>query len=248
MYKQKLTESLRRGDLKDYVSDIFTVDRYKSKMGEDQDILVLGFKVKEKYPAIDLMEFIEKGYNFILDADISAGEERDGQYQVFVEIERTPGLTEQLKELVNGISQLCDCYEWKFRYQSTPRYFLFNEDTIKKQIPMTPEGYKSKILEIKNSDVKDFFNQGAVEVTLDESNNLIFKKPFAGDLYAKFVSIGKYKDVEKTLPGAISLDESSQSQVLFLNKYIGNYDIHKIGNKFLIRNGNDAIIIEKDRW
>jgi hypothetical protein len=125
---------------------------------------------------------------------------------------------------------------------------LFNEDTIKKQIPMTPEGYKSKILEIKNSDVKDFFNQGAVEVTLDESNNLIFKKPFAGDLYAKFVSIGKYKDVEKTLPGAISLDESSQSQVLFLNKYIGNYDIHKIGNKFLIRNGNDAIIIEKDRW
>jgi hypothetical protein len=113
---------------------------------------------------------------------------------------------------------------------------------------MTPEGYKSKILEIKNSDVKDFFNQGAVEVTLDESNNLIFKKPFAGDLYAKFVSIGKYKDVEKTLPGAISLDESSQSQVLFLNKYIGNYDIHKIGNKFLIRNGNDAIIIEKDRW
>jgi len=248
MYKQKLTESLRRGDLKDYVSDIFTVDRYKSKMGEDQDILVLGFKVKEKYPAFDLMEFIEKGYNFILDADISAGEERDGQYQVFVEIERTPGLTEQLKELVNGISQLCDCYEWKFRYQSTPRYFLFNEDTIKKQIPMTPEGYKSKILEIKNSDVKDFFNQGAVEVTLDESNNLIFKKPFAGDLYAKFVSIGKYKDVEKTLPGAISLDESSQSQVLFLNKYIGNYDIHKIGNKFLIRNGNDAIIIEKDRW
>jgi len=248
MYKQKLTEGLRRGDLKDYVSDIFTVDRYRSKMGEDQDILVLSFKIKEKYPAIDLMEFIEKGYDFILDADISAGEERDGQYQVFVEIERTPGLTEQLKELLGGVSHLCDCYDWKFRYQSTPRYFLFNEDSVRKYIPLTPDSYKAKILEIKNSDIKNFFNQGAVEVSLDESNTLVFKKPFAGDLYAKFISIGKYKDVEKTLPGALSLDESSQSQVLFLNKYIGNYDINKIGNKFLIRNGNNAIIIEKDRW
>jgi hypothetical protein len=36
---------------------------------------------------MDLVEFIEKGYKFILDADMSAGEENDGQYQVFVEME-----------------------------------------------------------------------------------------------------------------------------------------------------------------
>lgn len=248
MYNEHLTESLRRGDLKNFVSEIFSVDKFKSKMGEDQDILVLGFKVRDKLPAIDLMEFIEKGYNFILDADISAGEEHDGQYQVFVELERTPALTSQLMELFSGISQLCDCYNWRFRYQSGSRYFMFNEETVSKQIPMTPDSYKSKILEIKNTDIKDFFNQGAVEVSLDESNNLIFKKPFAGDLYARFVSIGKSKDVEKTIPGALSLDESSQSQVLFLNKYLGNYEIHKIGNKFFIKNGNNAVIIEKDRW
>lgn len=248
MYKRTLNESLRSGDLKDYVSEIFSVDRFKSKMGEDEDILVLSFRVKEKMPAIDLMEFIEKGYNFILDADVSAGEEHDGQYQVFVELERTPHIQSQLMELFNGVSQLCDCYSWRFRYQSSPRYFVFNEESVIKQIPMTAEAYRSKILETKNTDLRDFFDQGAVEVSLDESNNLIFKKPFAGDLYAKFISIGKFKDVEKTLPGAISLDESSQSQVLFLNKYIGNYDIHKIGNKFLIRNGNNAIVIEKDRW
>ena len=73
MLQRKLNESLRSGDLKNYVSEIFTVDQYKSKMGEDSDVIVLGFHVREKEPAIDMMEFIEKGYNFILDADMSAG-------------------------------------------------------------------------------------------------------------------------------------------------------------------------------
>ena len=82
--KHNLSEGLRSGDLKELVSDLFTVDQYRSKMGEDRDIVVLGFHVRDKNPAADLMEFIERGYTYILDADMSTGEESDGQYQVFV--------------------------------------------------------------------------------------------------------------------------------------------------------------------
>ncbi len=248
MYKRKLFESLRHGDLENFVSETFHVDRYRSKMGEDKDVLVLSFKVKEKYPALDLMEFIEKSYNFILDADMSAGEEQDGQYHVFVEIERTPQLKNQLNELFDGIGHLCNCNEWKFKYQSSNRIFPFNEQTVASKIPMTAEAYESKILEIKTNDLKEFFDQGAIDLTLDENNIITFSKPFAGNLQAKFLRIGKSKDIEKTLPGALSLDESSQSQVIFLSKYLGNYDIEKIGSNFLIRNGKKSIVIEKDRW
>ena len=118
-HRHNLNEGLRTGDLSDQVSEVFTVDQFKSKMGEDRDVVVLGFRVKEKNPATDLMEFIEKGYNFILDADMSAGEEHDGQYQVFVEIERTEKLPGQMQHLISGISQLCDCYNWRFRYQKS---------------------------------------------------------------------------------------------------------------------------------
>ncbi len=247
-YKRKLTEGLRSGDLSDYVSDLFTVDQYRSKMGEDKDVLVLGFRVKEKYPAIDLVEFIEKGYDFILDADMSAGEEHDGQYQVFVEIERTPSLTEQLKELLSGLSQVTDNYDWRFRYQKSPTSIEFNEDTVKKHIPMTTEEYEDKVLKIKNQDIQEFFNQGAVNVNVETDNTLTFSKPFAGDVKAKFISIGDYNAVKETLPGALDLSESSQRQVVFLNKFLGNYDINKIGNKFLIKNKDKAIVIEKNRW
>jgi hypothetical protein len=245
---RQLNEGLRSGDLEDYVSEIFSVDRYRSKMGEDSDILVLGFRVKERYPAIDLMEFIEKGYDFILDADMSAGEENDGQYQVFVELERTPKLKSQLQELLGGISQLCKIAEWRFRYQSAPSSVEFNEETVSKHIPMTSEDYVSKLTSIKESDVRNFFDQGAAGITLDEDNMLTFTKPYAGPIQAKFIAIGDYDIVKHTVPGKLSLDEASQSQMFFLAKYIGNYDINKIGNKFLIRNGDRAVVIEKDRW
>jgi len=244
----QLNEGLRSGDLKNYVSELFTVDQYKSKMGEDGDVIVLGFRVREKNPAVDMMEFIERGYDFILDADMSAGEENDGQYQVFVEIQRTPELKTQLKELLGGVGQLCDCREWKFRYQKAPTSLEFNEENITEAIPMTKEDYERKVMEIKNTDIKEFFNQGSVDVELAEDNTIVFSRPYAGDIAAKFIAIGDYEDVKHTVPGPLSLDESSQSQMFFLAKYIGNYEINKIGNKFLIRNGNKAVVLEKDRW
>lgn len=247
-YKHKILEGLRSEDLTNYISNIFTVDRYSSKMGEDRDIVVLGFKVKEKYPALDLVEFIEKGYNFILDADMSSGEEFDGQYQVFVEIERNPQLKENLQELLSGVGQLSKLKNWQFKYQKESNIIDFNEDAVAKHIPMTQEDYDKKILEIKNTDIQEFFDKGAVDVTVDENNNMTFKRPYAGDVKAKFIAIGDYDNVKETLPGALDLSESSQSQVFFLNKFLGNYDINKIGNKFLIKNNSKAIVIQKDSW
>jgi len=246
--KHNLSEGLRAGDLKEFVSDLFTVDQYRSKMGEDRDIVVLGFHVRDKNPAADLMEFIERGYTYILDADMSTGEESDGQYQVFVEMERTKELPSQLKHLLDGIGQLTGHTAWRFRYQKDKSSLPFNEETVMENIPLSQEDYDSKITEIKTSDIKGFFNQGTVEVTMESGNMIRFKKPFSGEVTAKFVSIGDYENVKHTVPGALSLDEGSQTQVLFLNKFLGNYDINKIGNKFLIKNGNQAVVLEKDRW
>jgi len=244
----KLNESLRHGDLKHYVNEVFTVDQHKSKMGEDQDIVVLGFRVKEKYPAIDLVEFIEKGFTFVLDADMSTGEEHDGQYQVFVELARDHNFPGHLKNLLNGITQLTDNHDWKYRYQKSSNSIKFDLATITEHIPITPEEYREKILEFKSADIQEFFNQGAVEVALESDNTLTFSKPYSGDLTAKFVAIGDYEDVKETVPGPLALDETSNSYVTFFNKYLGNYDINKIGDNFLIRNGARAVVIQKNRW
>ena len=245
----KLFEGLRAKDLDGLVDHVFTVDQYKSKMGDDKDIVVLGFSVEDKFPAIDLMEFVEKGYPFILDADMSTGEERDGKYQVFVELERTKKLPGQIRGMLEGISQLCNCYDWKFRYHKEIGSLPVTEQNILEHIPLDPTAYESKILEYKNNDVSEFFNQGAIdEVILDENGNITFKKPYSESLQFSLIALGPYEQVKDIIQGAIQLDETSRNETVFLEKYLGNYEIHKIADKFLIRNGDRAVIVKKDRW
>jgi hypothetical protein len=247
--KSKLFEGLRPGDLRNMVSNRFTVDQYKSKMGGDEDILVLAFRVKDKFPAIDAMEFIEKGYMFVLDADMSTGEESDGEYAVFVELERDEKVPKQVEELLKGLGRLCDCEKWRFKYFKDIDSHEFTREAFEKFIPLNPEAYKLRVKEQKMSDVGDVLNQGVTDIVdVDESNNLTISKPFAGNLTVTLDSIGPYTELVQELAGGIQLDESSNGQVLFLEKYLGNYQIHKINNKFLIRNGDKAIIISKDWW
>ena len=246
--KPKLFEGLRAGDLRDQISNIFTVDQFKSKMGKDKDIVVLGFKIEDKYPATDLMEFIEKGYNFILDADMSTGEEHDGKYQVFVELERTHKLPVQIKDLLEGIGQLCDCKEWKFKYYGDSDALNFSEQTIMEHVPLDSASYDGKMLESRTQQVKEFFNQGATNISMEDANTIIASKQYGGDVPMELIAIGHYDDIKELIPGGIQLDEASRSQVTFLEKYLGNYEINRIGGKFLIRNGDKGMIVKKDHW
>lgn len=244
-----LTEGLRRGDLKDMVMGTFTVDQYQSKMGLDKNIIVLRFRAADKEPAIDLMEFIERSYDFVLDADKSSGEEKDGNYSVFVELERTDEAPKQIKRLLSDISQLCAIKDWRFRWYKDASGHFFDEELFADVVPLTPEDYESRVRTSDISEVAEFFNQGALDsVVIDENNIITFSKPYAEPLTAKFIAFGEYDVIKNVLKGGLQLDESSQNQVLYLNKYLGNYDINKIEGHFLIRNGKKAIILSKHSW
>ena len=108
--------SLNQHDLKYCVDHIFEVDSYQSKMGTDDKIVVLSFRVKPIQAAEDLVNFIEKGYEFVLDADKTSGEQSDGYYRVFVEMERNRHVSKQITEILEGIKKLADVNEFKFRY------------------------------------------------------------------------------------------------------------------------------------
>jgi len=243
----QINESLRYGDLRNYVDEKFTIDRYTSKMGEDKDIVVIGFKVKDKLAARDLMEFIEKGYPYILDADMSTGEEQDGNYQVFAEIQRTDNIGEQLDNLLKGIGYLCDCKDWSFSYKKSNDK-EFSIQNILETVPTTPESYENQVLENRSEDLQDFFDQGSVDVVFESRTQIKFSKPYSEPIRAKFIAFGDYSDIKHLVPGKLSLDESSQGQCVFLNKYLGTYDIDKIGNRFIIISESKAVIIEKERW
>lgn len=146
MKSRLIRENLEYGDLKRLVHDELHIDEYKSKMGDDADVCVLSFKVSGKEPSMDLVNFIEKGYEFVLDADVSSGEKEGGDYLVFVELERTKDLPEQIMRLLSDIKNLTevDPSEWRFKYRKSDKEHDLTEEGLTKAIPLTPEEYNRK--------------------------------------------------------------------------------------------------------
>ena len=139
-----LLEGLARNDLTRLVKPRVHIDEFKSKMGEDADISVLSFSVIGKEPADDLMDFFEKGYTWILDADASPGEFVKNIYLVFVELERTAELPEQIKTLLSDLENLTehDLDDWSVYYGNQDNLKPVNLDNLAESIPVTPREYR----------------------------------------------------------------------------------------------------------
>ena len=141
-----LRENLEQGDLKRLVHDELHIDEYKSKMGDDSDVCVISFKVSGKEPSADLVSFIEKGYDYVLDADVSSGEKEGGDYLVFVELDRTEELPEQIIQIIEDLLNLTEqkIEDWRVRYYKSSEDHDLTADTLEQIIPLTPEAYDAK--------------------------------------------------------------------------------------------------------
>ena len=141
-----LRENLEQGDLKRLVHNELHIDEYKSKMGTDEDVCVISFKVAGKEPGADLVSFIEKGYDFVLDADVSSGEKEGGDYLVFVELQRSEELPTQIIAIMNDLMNLTEqkIEDWRVRYYKSTNDNELTPDVLADIIPLTPEAYDAK--------------------------------------------------------------------------------------------------------
>jgi len=145
MHNRILREGLEHGDLgRGLVDNVVSVDRFKSKLGRDEDIVVVAFAVKNSDPARDLMSFIEKGYEFVIDSDVSTGENEDKRFNVFVEIERDSDIADNIVRLVKEVCNLTDntIEDWQFTYRSNhEKTYPLDEESLLSKVPTSPEDY-----------------------------------------------------------------------------------------------------------
>ena len=97
--------SIQNNDLIDLIQSTFSVDQYKSKIGDDKNVVVLAFEVKDADPAKDLSQFIETGHDTI-DVDVSPGPDKDGNYKVFVELQRNSKLFDAIDNILKDITRI----------------------------------------------------------------------------------------------------------------------------------------------
>jgi hypothetical protein len=141
----RLSESLAFKDLEGMLKPTIHVDEFSSKMGDDDDIIVISFFVRDPQAAKDLMSWFEKGYDFVLDADKSPGEIKPGRYLVYVEIRRrsTAGANvEQLLNDLNTLTEFEDADQWLMHYKG--KEVPFTRDTFDSMVPLSPKDYRER--------------------------------------------------------------------------------------------------------
>lgn len=138
--------SLNMNDLRDLVRTKIHVDEFESKMGKDEDIAVISFKLKYRDPAVDLVNYLEKGYEWILDADISAGTVSDGSWIVFVEAARRPSLSKNLISLLDDLKSLTGNQpeDYVYRYKNDTKYRPLTLEDFENIVPLTPREYRRR--------------------------------------------------------------------------------------------------------
>jgi hypothetical protein len=240
-----INEGLKVGDLKELVLPVVSIDEFESKI--DPDAIVVAFTTLCTYegPAEDLSEFIETGKNEVLDTDISAGPDKDGNYLLFVEFYRGEEFPANLIEVLKSLYSLTLNAKWEYEFfggkgkKEITMENLKNDIRLKKkERDVTPNKIKESVNFFKNSMLDD------VRMTVDnfiflQKNNIVEVK--------ENVAFGNPHMMLSALNlqhSAIQLDVESIRECNRIRKMLGeNWEVTKIDDHFILENSEDERIM-----
>ena len=246
---QIVKEGLKAGDLEGVVSNRFSIDQYKSKMGEDRNIMVLAFSVDGQAPARDLERFAETGYKAIMDADATPGTMEDGKHRVFIEFARKPDVISHIVSFLEDLKKLTnhECFEYTYHKGQNPT--TVSDSTLAETVPTTPEAYEQRVSEIKIGEAKNFFDKyDMLECKMQDNILSVKKSGTQQELQFEIHKVGKTNEIMKEAK-AFAIDMASVAECTHLTKYFGPYNITKTTeNKFIFSKGDQSALLSKSGW
>ena len=139
-----ITEGLDFNDMEGQVDPTVTVDEYEAKMGKNSDIVTLAFTVKSEQAGNDLVDWFERGYDFVLDASLSEGEISAGKYLVFVEMNRRSAVPARIVELLKDLKTLTGLKLTDWTVQFEDEDYDPDEKILKQVIICNPGEYRQQ--------------------------------------------------------------------------------------------------------
>ena len=141
MSKFNLNEGLGYKDLAGMLKNTMYIDDFSSKMGDDDEIVVASFYVRDRQAAVDLVNWFEKGYDFVLDADMSPGEVKPNRFLVYIELKRRNYTADNLAGLLDDFNTLTE-YEgdgWTMGYKGEEMPFTVEQFNL-----IVPKTYRDR--------------------------------------------------------------------------------------------------------
>lgn len=156
-----LFEALEYKDMVGMLKPTIHVDEFASKMGDDDDIIVISFFVRSQQAAKDLVSWFERGYDWVLDADSSPGEIRPGRYLVYIEMRRRSSAGEKINEALDDLGTLTEfdkSADWTMHYENET--YPFTVETFNRLVPLSPKDYRAR----KEQDLNEMRTAAGLDV------------------------------------------------------------------------------------
>ena len=159
MNNQLLFEGLEYKDMVGMMKPTIHIDEFSSKMGDDDDVIVASFFVRSKEAAGDLASWFEKGYDWVLDADVSPGEITPGRFLVYIELRRRSQAGAHLAEAIDDFNTLTEYKpsDWVMIYDQ--KDMPFSREEFDRVVPLSPKQYRKS----KEADLNEMRAAAGIE-------------------------------------------------------------------------------------
>jgi len=158
-----ITEGLDFKDMEGQIEPTVSVDEYESKLGENKDLVTLAFTVKSKQVGEDLVDWFERGYDWIIDASLSEGEIEVGKYLVFVEMNRRSTVPGRILELISDLKTLTGMKPTEWTIQVEDEDYDADEDVLKQVIILNPNVYKDTKGEEEEEEINEMRHRAGLD-------------------------------------------------------------------------------------
>lgn len=143
--KQIINEGLDYLDMKGQIEPTVSVDEYVAQSGNDSDVVTLAFIVNSEAAGDDLVNWFERGYDWILDSSLSEGELTPGKHIVFVELKRRTTVPERIIELITDLETLTGLPVDEWTVVVDGEEYNPDEDILKEVIAISPHEYRTEV-------------------------------------------------------------------------------------------------------
>lgn len=252
---RKLKEGLTRHDLDDLILPMIDIDTFESKI-DNSKVIVVAFYVFDRYPAVDLKVFIERGSVSVLDVEVSPAPTVDGYFVVFVEMDRNHSFPEELVNIVEAVNNLTNVTEWQFKTLGSDEIFDLTEENLKehtvldpKMVPPSEDDIEDEIDDIEKEEEEDSDEEdkSIAEMAIPILRNGLMETVIADDMELSLVTpreMMKYKVlyVFKDQPSAPTLYPQIGDPLLRESMRLSAI----LGNSYTVDIVNDGLLVSGD--
>jgi len=151
---KKIVEGLEYGDMKGLISNEISIDKYKPKIGSEEDTVVVTFTITYEEPAKAFSNFIESSDLEHLDVDVSSAANENGSFYVFVEFSRDFHLFGKINKMLQAIWHIVDKEgEWTYTAFKVPSSAKFTKENFDRDIINSAVEYRMKVLHESTKDI-----------------------------------------------------------------------------------------------